>query len=141
MVVRLARGAEELERALDLRRRVFADEQGVRPEADRDGRDPEAMQFVALDGGVLVGTCRILIEGRTAKLGRMVVAAGDRRRGIGRAVLEEAERSAHEAGATRVLLNAQLPARDFYARGGYESRGATFVEEGIEHVAMEKRLA
>jgi predicted GNAT family N-acyltransferase len=28
-----------------------------------------------------------------------------------------------------------------YRQAGYEERGSTFVEEGIEHVAMEKRLA
>ena len=33
------------------------------------------------------------------------------------------------------------PTPQLYLRDGYAERGATFVEEGIEHVSMEKRLA
>lgn len=71
----------------------------------------------------------------------MAVEERARRRGVGRAVLEAAERAARAAGAGQVKLHAQLPAVDFYADGGYAPRGESFVEEGIPHVAMEKRLA
>lgn len=141
MIVRLAQGAEELGQALELRHRVFHGEQGVPPEADQDGRDPEALHVVALADGAVRGTCRLLIEGDAAKLGRMVVAASVRGRGVGRAVLLAAERRAQAGGARRVELHAQLSARDFYARQGYVERGEPFVEEGIDHVTMEKPLA
>ena len=141
MIVRLARGPTEIEEALELRQRVFSIEQGVDPAADQDGRDPEALHVVAFAEGALCGTCRLLIEGDVARLGRMVVDARSRRRGIGRAVLDVAERMADEAGAQRVALHAQVAAADFYAASGYAERGEPFVEEGISHVAMEKQLA
>lgn len=141
MVVRLARGRGEVLEALDLRRRVFSGEQGIRPEADQDGRDDEALHVVATDDGALVGTCRLIVSGKVALLGRLAVEPSGRRRGVGRAVLQAAERSARAAGATRIALHAQLPVRDFYERNGYSTYGEQFEEEGIEHVAMEKRLA
>lgn len=141
MVVRLARDAHEIDEALELRRRVFCGEQGVAPAADQDGRDPHALHVIAFAEGALRGTCRVLVEGEVAKLGRMAVEGGSRRRGIGRAVLEAAETSARAAGATRAALHAQVPVLDFYIEGGYSRQGRPFVEEGIPHVAMEKRLA
>lgn len=141
MIVRLARDEHEVHEALDLRARVFTDEQGIRPDADRDGRDGEAIHIIAFEDGTLVGTCRIVVAGEVAMLGRLAVERSDRSRGVGRAVLGAAEQSASAAGARRVALHSQLPVREFYERSGYSAYGEVFEEEGIGHVAMEKRLA
>jgi len=138
--VRLAETSEEIDAALRLRERVFALEQGVRPEADRDGRDPVATHLVAVEDGRVVGTCRLVFHGDVARLGRMAVEQELRGRGVGAAILREAEREAAEAGARLISLHAQLAARSLYRRGGYEESGPEFVEEGIEHVTMEKRI-
>jgi predicted GNAT family N-acyltransferase len=120
---------------------VFAEEQGVPVEADRDGRDPEALHLVAVgNGGVVVGTCRLVFRGVVARLGRLAVEPARRGRGVGTAVLREAERAAREQGAQRIDLHAQTYAKELYMRDGYLERGRPFTEEGIEHVAMEKRL-
>ena len=140
MEVRHARDAVEVRDALDLRERVFCGEQGVSPEAERDGRDEEAIQVVAVDGGAVVATCRLLVEGAVARLGRMAVDPAARRRGVGLALLEAAERCAVAAGATTVTLHAQVAVQGLYLRGGYTPYGEPFVEEGIEHVSMEKLL-
>lgn len=141
MDVRLARDENEVAAALELRRRVFAIEQGIRPEADRDGRDGEAIHLVAVEEGVIVGTCRLVVVGGIAMLGRLAVEPAGRRRGIGRAVLEAAEGSARSEGARRVALHAQMPALAFYEESGYSRNGEVFEEEGIDHVSMEKWLA
>ena len=60
---------------------------------------------------------------------------------IGAEILAEADRIASEAGSDSIALHAQTYALPLYERAGYEPYGPTFVEEGIEHVAMEKRLA
>ena len=139
--MREARTAEEVEQALALRLRVFCEEQGVDRAAEQDGRDPEAIHLVALEGETLVGTCRLLVEERTARLGRNAVSSEARGRGVGAALLEVADRAAAQAGADRIRLHAQLRARTLYERSGYAPQGDTFLEEGIEHVTMEKRLA
>jgi predicted GNAT family N-acyltransferase len=139
--VRAARSQVEVAEALELRERVFAGEQGVSVAADRDGRDAEALHVVAIEDGQLLGTCRLVFDAGVAKLGRMAVRADRRGEGIGDAVLREAERQARAAGARRVALHAQTYAKGLYARAGFEERGDEFFEEGIEHVAMEKRLA
>ena len=109
--------------------------------ADRDGRDPEATHIVAMDGEQVVGTCRLLFRGRVARLGRLAVEPGRRGEGIAAAILKEADTVALGQAADSISLHAQTYALKLYLDAGYEERGSAFTEEGIEHVAMEKRLA
>ena len=141
MDVRPARNRDEIEQALALREQVFCVEQGVALAADRDGLDRRAIQLVAVESGRVVGTCRVLVEGEVGQLGRMAVDARSRGRGVGAAILAAAERSARDAGARLMRLHAQRYIEDLYADAGYTPYGEPFVEEGIAHVAMEKRLA
>lgn len=140
MEVREALNDAELDAALALRERVFCDEQGVSLEADRDGRDHEARHIVAVDAGHVIGTCRLLFRGGVARLGRLAVEPERRGDGIAGRILREADRIARAEGAQAISLHAQTYAKELYLRDGYVERGAAFVEEGIEHVSMEKPL-
>ena len=140
MEVRETRSEGEVGAALALRSRVFCDEQGVSFEADQDGRDPEATHIVAIDDGTVIGTCRLLFRGQVARLGRLAVQPDRRGDGIAAAILREADRIAAEAGVDSIALHAQTYAQSLYEHAGYREYGPAFVEEGIEHVAMEKRL-
>ena len=139
--MRAARTDDEVHAALRLRYRVFCEEQGVDLAAEQDGRDPEALQLVALGDGRVLGTCRVLLDDGLARLGRMAVEPGHRGRGIGGALLAEADRAMRDSGARRIRLHAQTASRGVYQRAGYEPMGEEFMEEGIKHVAMEKQLA
>jgi predicted GNAT family N-acyltransferase len=138
--VRTAISDAEIAAALDLRERVFCIEQGVPVDADRDGRDHESTHIVAVEDARVLGTCRLLFRGIVARLGRLAVEPGERGRGIAGAILREADRVAIEGGARRIDLHAQTYALSLYTANGYVERGRRFVEEGIEHVAMEKTL-
>ena len=141
MEVRPARDAAELAQAIKLRDRIFCGEQGVSAGAERDGRDGEALHLVAVEEGRVLGTCRLVFGDHAAFLGRLAVDAAHRRRGIGAALLRDATEYALAVGARRISLHAQLDVRELYAGVGYVELGEPFVEEGIDHVAMEKALA
>src|SRR3954447_14984495 len=89
--IRLASREGEREAALGLRYRVFCEEQGVALDLEADGRDGEALHLVAVADGAVVGTCRLVLDAGTAKLGRMAVEPAARGRGIGAALLVGAE--------------------------------------------------
>lgn len=141
MEVREAASGAEVTAALDLRERVFCGEQGVPLEADQDGLDDEALHIVAVEDGRLLGTCRLVFRDRVARLGRLAVEPERRGAGVAGAILCEADRLALAASADTIALHAQTYALALYREAGYRERGDRFVEEGIEHVAMEKPLA
>jgi predicted GNAT family N-acyltransferase len=138
--VRPARDDRELSAALALRHDVFVVEQRVPLEDEVDGRDDRALHLVAVEDGAVVATCRLLPDSATIKLGRMAVAASARRRGIASALLREAEDHAREQRARRLALSAQTDALGLYERAGYSAYGGRFMDAGIEHLMMEKRL-
>ena len=70
---------------------MFCGEQGVSLAGDRDGRDADALHIVAVEQGRVIGTCRVVFDGEIGRLGRMAVERAARRRGIGSALLAEAE--------------------------------------------------
>ena len=124
-----------------LRTRVFVDEQGVPPEVERDDRDATAVHVLSRDdAGRVVATGRLLVDGERAGIGRMATDASVRGRGHGGAVLAELHRQAVLRGVREVELHAQVPARRFYERAGYEAVGDEYVEAGIPHVTMVRRL-
>jgi predicted GNAT family N-acyltransferase len=139
--VREVQDAEDRRAAFALRAAVFVDEQGVPPDLEIDEHDDDALHLVALDGARVVGTCRLVDGADTAKFGRLVVAADARGRGIGSALLSEAERRARALGRERMTLTAQTAAMGLYEGAGYTPRGEVFLDAGIEHVTMEKALA
>jgi predicted GNAT family N-acyltransferase len=131
----------DLAAALELRRRVFCEEQGVPEELERDGLDEAALHLVAVDAsGAVVATCRLMRRGRRMALQRMAVDRAVRGRGLGARLLEAAHAEAAAAGAGEVELHAQVSVRDFYARAGYKPEGAEFEEAGIAHVVMRRAV-
>ena len=121
-----------------IRTTVFVGEQGVPPEIEIDGRDPECAHVLAESvAGEAVGTGRLMPDGR---IGRMAVLAPWRGRGVGAALLEALMAEARRRGFREVYLHAQSGAKDFYLRHGYAVEGEEYLEAGIPHIGMRARL-
>lgn len=140
VVVRPATGAE-LGRCLAIRREVFIEEQGVPAEIEMDDHDATSNHFLAFVDDEVAGTARLRVtaDGR-CKAERVAVRRALRQHGIGRALMRALEDEARAAGHTEIALNAQVAVVDFYERQGYRAEGAEFLEAGIPHRAMRKRL-
>jgi predicted GNAT family N-acyltransferase len=125
-----------------LRTRVFVDEQGVPPEIEQDAEDVTAVHVLSRDAtGRVVATGRLLLrDDGTASIGRMASDASVRGRGHGAAVLAELHRQAVLRGVAEVELHAQVTARGFYERAGYIAVADEYLEAGIAHVTMVRRL-
>jgi predicted GNAT family N-acyltransferase len=138
--VRRVHGEAEMAAVLKLRHEVFCVEQGVPDREELDGRDGDGVHLVAVSGGEVLATCRLLFVGPTVQFSRLAVRPSARRNGIASALLALAEDETRAGGARRLVLHAQTYARALYDAAGYEPRGRVFMEAGIEHIAMEKVL-
>jgi predicted GNAT family N-acyltransferase len=116
--------------------RVFVEEQGVPEEIELDRDDKRAVHFLALAAGKAVGTARVVIGQRNAKIGRMAVLRSYRGRGIGAKLLKRAIAIAKTHRAEQIYLHAQVPAIGFYEAMGFQCVGSVFKEAGIPHRKM-----
>ena len=139
IVVHVAAGEGDMEGAFAVRREVFIVEQGVPPELERDEADDSAVHVVARDGAAVVGTARLTRDGE-ARIGRVAVLPAWRRRGIAGLLLAALEAEARRLGIAEVGLHSQTYVQALYERHGYAVAGPGFVEAGIDHVPMVKRL-
>ena len=137
--MRVASGDADMEGALAVRHEVFVLGQGVPPELERDEADADAVHVVACDGAAVVGTARLTQDGE-ARIGRVAVLPAWRRRGIAGLLLAALEAEAQRLGIAELSLHSQTYVQGLYERHGYTVTGPGFVEAGIDHVPMAKRL-
>jgi predicted GNAT family N-acyltransferase len=84
-----------------------------------------------------IATGRLLPDGH---IGRMAVLKNWRRQGVGSAVLNALLNIARARGDELTVLHAQSYATQFYLRSGFEITSGEFIEAGIPHVEMRRRL-
>lgn len=123
--------------AAPIRFTVFVEEQGVPIDIELDGQDVLSVHALVFDEEKPVATGRLLPDGH---IGRMAVLKDWRRRGIGALMLQSLMERAKERGYPEVALSAQVQAVPFYRAHGFEAEGEEYLEAGIKHLAMKRRL-
>ena len=138
----LATTDADLERALEVRRAVFVEEQGVSKDVEYDGLDAGALQLIVSHDGLAVGTARVRFpKPGMAKIERMAVLGPYRRRGVGQEILCFLTAELRERQVETIVLHAQYPVIAFYESSGYRVTGTPFIEAGIKHVEMQRDLS
>lgn len=135
-VVSRITSASDLEAALQIRYRVFVDEQGVPLEEERDSYDDTALHLLARVDGAAAGTARLVVLPASGKVGRVAVLPEFRGQGIGEALMAEAHALAAELGLPELVLDAQVQVIGFYEKLGYTAEGPEFLDAGILHRRM-----
>lgn len=123
-----------------IRRRVFIEEQNVPEELELDDLDAAAVHLLATQDGRPVGTARLLIEGETAKIGRVAILPELRGTGAGAALMRAALDELRARGVTKAKLGAQTHAIGFYERLGFTVYGPEYDDAGIPHRDMSLAL-
>ncbi len=124
--------------AAPVRTAVFILEQAIPAEMEWDEADATALHAVVRNRlGQPLATGRLLIEAPgVARIGRMAVLREVRGTNLGRDVVNTLMAAAWARGDREVILSAQRSAVGFYARLGFEERGAEYEDAGIPHVDM-----
>jgi predicted GNAT family N-acyltransferase len=133
--------------ALEIRRRVFAEEQGVADLRVADSDDARSLIALATFPPTAAGsgqrwpvsTGRLtlpLVMGGQALVAWVATIPEARGQGAGGQVMRFLLDAADDAGASEVALAAQLPAEDFYRRLGFSPVGPLYDVRGIAHRRM-----
>ncbi|MFC1921233.1 GNAT family N-acetyltransferase [Chloroflexota bacterium] len=132
---------DELEKAFDIRRKVFVEEQGIAEEIELDEYDKDALHIIVKDGEEAIATARARFpENGLAKIERMAVLRDYRRMGIGEGIISFLCEEFRNREIKQVVLHAQYSAITFYMSCGFEETGEPFLEAGIKHIEMRKKI-
>ncbi len=134
----------ELYAVLRLRQEVFVVEQACLY-LDADGLDLPAVHILCWQGDTLAAYQRCLPPGTCypeSALGRILVNAGHRGRGLGRELVRRGV--AHNLGrwpGRDILINAQSYLRRFYTELGFAAEGGEYDDKGVPHLRMRLRAS
>jgi len=129
--VREISGSQELELVMQLRIKVFVEEQSIPIYLEQDGRDSVSKHVAAFVDEEVVA-CGRLSPAKDPKLGilsRIAVDPGNRRKGLGRKIVEGIETLAQDMGYEKLQLKPHAYLLAFYEGMGYKK-----VDETIESV-------
>jgi N-acetylglutamate synthase-like GNAT family acetyltransferase len=124
----------------DLREEILRKPLGLSLKNDDMSRDLVDDIFFAENNGTIIG-CLLMhrLNDDEVQLRAMAVYNEWQGKGIGRLLVEAAERFAWKKGYKTVVLHARKVAMGFYESMDYTVVGDEFVEVGIPHYHMEKQ--
>ncbi len=131
----------ELYKILKARAAVFIREEKILY-PDADGEDYQCVHVYSLSENGEVEAYLRMYRGEKPgdiQFGRVLTI--QRKKGIGRQLMDFACRVAREKyGAEQIVLDSQKSAEGFYKKLGFETISEDFIEAGIPHVKMRKKL-
>lgn len=131
----------ELYQIMRLRSEVFVVEQDCVYQ-DLDNKDQKALHVVGSKENKVVAYTRIFKPGdyfKNTSIGRVVVAADQRKYGYGKQIMEASLEVIKERFPNTIIeISAQTYLLKFYTELGFERIGEEYLEDGIPHVKMMK---
>jgi predicted GNAT family N-acyltransferase len=138
--VKVCENEKELQDAFSVRRTVFIDEQNVPEDEEIDLFEEDSVHFVSYQEGTPVAAGRFRVVDGFGKVERICVLKEARNTGAGKAIMREIEAYALKKALHKLKLNAQTHAIPFYANLGYEVVSEEFLDAGIPHKTMIKKI-
>lgn len=132
------KGNENILDALEIRKKVFIEEQGVDKNIELDNKDSSCYHLIVYDKDIPVGTCRLSIYDNNYLIGRVAVIKEYRGQAFGDFIMKMAIRKSFDMGAKEVIVHAQLRVKEFYEKLGFSEFGKTYKEADILHINMKR---
>lgn len=121
--------------AYAVRKQVFMDEQGFSTELDET--DKIATHVILYDNDKPIATGRIYQENDEYHIGRICVLKAYRKNHLASIVMQTLEEIGFKQTDT-IYLSAQIQAKGFYEKLGYQAYGDEYMDEHCPHIMMKK---
>jgi len=141
--VKRVKNKKDLVEAFYIRKEVFVNEQGISLADEFDEFDTNngfCDHILVYSNDQAVGTGRLRVINDFGKLERICILQPYRQYGLGKIIIKTLEKIAYERGLSQVKLHGQKQAEGFYIKLGYQTSSEVFLEDGIPHTLMMKKL-
>ncbi|MBV4357154.1 GNAT family N-acetyltransferase [Pinibacter aurantiacus] len=134
-------GSREYQQMVHLRNEVLRKPLGLYFTKEELESEKDHILIGAFEDDELLACCILIqVDKETVRLRQMAVLRNLQGKGVGRAIMNFAEKVALDRGYTRMVMHARKSAVGFYEKLGYEVTSNEFVEVTIPHFEMEKPL-
>lgn len=134
-------GSDAFQQECALRHRVLRVPLGRSLDEEDLSGEAGQQHFGIFDGAELVAcVIAVTVAPGEAKIRQMAVEPRHRGQNLGRRLMCELEAHLAAGGVVRAFLHARATAVGFYQKLGYQTTGGEFIEVGIPHFKMDKRL-
>ena len=138
---------DELYDALKLRIDVFVVEQSCfYPDLDDLDRHSETLHLYCYQNGKMAAYLRILAKGQSypdyPSIGRVIIAPNARGSGLGHHLMEQAIKACENHFTNQdIKISAQEHLEVYYNKHGFTRSSEMYLEDGIPHIAMIKKVS
>ena len=141
MIKNIKSGSTEYKEILDLRNKVLRIPLGMDIKNDDLTGEDLCQHLGFYNEEEMIGCLQIkIIDADVFQIRQMAVLPDHQRRGVGSALLFEAERIIKEHGGNTVLIESRNYAIPFYEHNGYIAYGEYFNKINIPHKLMKKNI-
>ena len=131
----------EYQAMVSLRIKILREPLGLSFTPEELEKEKEDFLLCAFDDDKMVACCVLSkLSDHSCQLRQMAVSPSMQKNGLGRSLLDFAEKVAYDSGFRSMVMHARKTAVGFYQKQGYEIVGEEFEEVTIPHFEMQKQL-
>lgn len=136
-------GSSRYEQLVELRYKILLEPLGLKfldSHRDKEVNYLHIGCIENLDDKLIGGLMLIPLDNKTIRMMQVAVDTKYQHEGVGRALVEYAEKRSKEAGYKKIVMHAMLNVIGFYEKMEYRQEGDIFEERGITFAKMVKDL-
>lgn len=134
-------GTKEYEQMVALRHVMLRQPLGLTFTEEELAQEKNNILIAAFDDDEMLGCCMLsAIDTQTMQIRQMAVPKNLQGKGIGASLISFMENIARDKGCKCLMMHARDSAIGFYEKFGYKVKDEVFMEVGLPHHVMEKKL-
>lgn len=134
--IEIVQEPRDMQKAFEIRKRVFVDGQSVPLDREIDGLDDRAQHYLIYFENIPVGTARIRKLNKNIRIERLCILPEFHGKALGKILMARIIKDSLKQDPIEIYLHAQYHLVGYYEGLGFTKRGDVFMDAGIKHIEM-----
>lgn len=137
--VKIVNSPQDIQKCLDLREKIFVQEQNIPFERVKDEENGQFVHFMIFENDLTIGSARISFNNaeNIAFIERLCILKEHRNKGVGNFFMEELIEYCKKNGFGKIIISAQERIIKFYNKVGFEVCSGIYMDSNIPHFKMQ----